>query len=65
MPDDIDADAFYAAHEAAPSLDPELLRRAVDAYMAALHMHVSRAHAHIELTADEAIEAFRPKDVEF
>ena len=65
MPDDIDMDAFYAAHQAAPSLDPEKLRRAIDAYMAALHMHVSRAHAHIELTAEEAIEAFRPKDVEF
>lgn len=63
--DDIDADAFHAAHEAAPSLDPEEIRVAIDAYMAAMHLHVSRAHAHVELTAEEAIEAFRPKTVEF
>lgn len=63
--DDINAAAFYEAHKAASSIDPETLRRAIDAYMAAMHMHVTTVHASAPLTPEQAIEAFRPKTVEF
>ena len=62
MPDDIDADAFYEAHVSEPSLDPEALRRAIDIYMARMHLHVRRLHNDSPLTADQALEAFRPRD---
>ena len=65
MPDDIDADAFFAAHEAAPDLDPEQLRKAVDAYLDRLHLTVRRVHSERELSADEVLDAFRPRDIEF
>lgn len=60
-----DADAFATAHEAAPDLDPEKLRVAIDSYLACLHIHVTRSHAERELTPDEVLDAFRPKTVEF
>ncbi len=65
MPDDLDADAFFAAHEAAPDLDPEGLRRAIDAYLDRLHLRVRRVHAERTLTPEEAMDAFKPRDVEF
>ena len=62
--DAVDADAFYAAHEAAPELDPDRLRIAIDAYLAHFRIHVSRVHAERELTPGEILDAFKPRDVE-
>lgn len=60
-----DAHAFADACEAAPKVDPEQLRLAVDAYMAALHLRVVQHHEDAPLTAEQALDAFRPRDVEF
>lgn len=67
MPDDIDADAFFEAHEAEPSLEPEALRRAIDVYLNRMHLHIRRVHAERTLTPAEVLDAFRPRDetVEF
>ena len=65
MPTDPDAEAFFAAHEAVPSLDPEALRLAIDVYMERLHLHVSRTHEKRDLTPDEVLKAFEPRTVEF
>ena len=65
MPTDPDAEAFFAAHEAAPTLNPEALRRAIDVYMERLHLHVSRTHEERELTPAEVLRAFEPRTVEF
>lgn len=56
--DTLDAHAFAAACEAAPGTDPEAIRRAVDAYMATLHLHVVRISEGRVLTAAEAEVAF-------
>ena len=63
MTDDIDADAFFEAHEAEPSLEPEALRRAIDVYLTRMHLHVRRRHNDAPLTAEQAMEAFKPRDV--
>ena len=65
MPTDIDADAFYAAHEAEPELDPEALRRAIDVYLGRMHLHVRRIHTERDLTPAEVLGAFAPRTVEF
>lgn len=64
MPDTLDAHAFAAACEAAPDVDPESVRRAVDAYIETLHLHVVRITEGREMTADEAEAAFQPRVVE-
>lgn len=62
---DLDADAFFAAHEAAPDLDPELLRMAIDVYLGRMHLHVRRIHDERDLTPAEVLGAFAPRTVEF
>ena len=62
--DTLDARAFHAAHLAAPELDPERLRVAIDAYMAELHITVTRIADGRALTPAEAEVAFRPCDAE-
>ncbi len=64
MPDTLDNAAFYAACEAAPDVDPEKVRLAVDAYLAELHVTVNRIVDGRRLTADEAEAAFAPRTVE-
>ena len=61
MPD-IDAEAFHAAHLAAPDLDPEKLRAAIVRYLDLLHIHVSRVHVDRVLTQDEADKLFLRSD---
>ncbi|MGI3902465.1 MAG: hypothetical protein ACRYGP_16945 [Janthinobacterium lividum] len=62
--DTLDNSAFHAAHLAAPELDPERLRLAIDAYLADLHVTVTRITDGRALTLAEAENAFRPRDVE-
>lgn len=62
--DTLDAHAFASACEAAPGVDPEAIRLAVDAYLATLHLHVVRIAAGRALTSAEAEAGFRPRDVE-
>lgn len=63
--DTLDAHAFADACEAAPDVDPEKVRRIVDAHMAALHLRIIQHHEDRPLTAEETLDAFRPRDVEF
>ena len=70
MPDslnvpDLDAEAFSAAVEAGRGLNPFELRKALDAYLNSLHVSVRRVHEDTPLTAEETLDAFRPRDVEF
>ena len=62
--DALDAHAYADACEAAPTTNPETVRSIVDAYMSALHIRVVRHHEDRELTADQILDAFRPRDVE-
>ena len=64
--DTLDAHAFAAAHEAAPELDPERLRLAVDAYMDDLHIRVRRVIEARALTQAEAeaADVFAPREFE-
>ncbi len=64
--DSLDAHAFADACRAAPEVHPDRARLIVDAYTAALHIRVVQHHEDRPLTAEEALEAFRPRDdVEF
>ena len=54
-----------AARRAAPNCPEGELRDAIDAALAALHLHVSERHEDRPLRAEEAIDAFRPRTVEF
>ncbi len=65
MPDDLDADAFYEAHEAYPGLDPEALRGAIDTYLNRMHLHITHIHNDTPLTPAEVLDAFRPRTIEF
>ena len=60
-----DAHAFADACEAAPSIHPDQLRLAIDAYMGALHLRVIQRHEDAPLTAEQALDAFRPREIEF
>ncbi len=64
MPDTLDAHAFASACEAAPDVDPEKVRLAVDAYLAELHVTVNRIVDGRSLSVDEAEAAFASRDVE-
>jgi len=65
LKDSLDAEAFATACTAVPDVDPERLRVAIDAYCGDLHLAIHHVHASAPLTPEQAIEAFRPKDVEF
>lgn len=62
MTDTLDDFAFAAACDAAPGTDPEAIRAAVNAYLAELHLTVNRIVEGRALTADEAEDAFRPRE---
>ena len=61
----MDAHAFAAACEAVAGIHPDQVRRIVDAYADAAHLRIREIHEDHPLTAEEAIDAFRPRDVEF
>lgn len=62
--DTLDDAAFHAARRAAPELDPDRLRLAIDAYLADLHVTVRRIADGRALTSAEAEAAFQPRTVE-
>ena len=64
MPDTLDNHAFAAACEAAPGVDPEAIRLAVDAYVSTIHLHVVRIVESRPLSAEEAEAAFAPRVLE-
>ena len=65
MSDDLDAKAFVEARRAAPELNPDRLRLALDRYLDTLHIHISRAHEERPATPDELLNAFQSRTVEF
>jgi len=66
LKDSLDTEAFATACAAFGSnVEPERLRGAIDAYCGDLHLAIHHVHASAPLTPEQAIEAFRPKDVEF
>lgn len=61
MTDTLDDFAFAAACTVAPKVDPDSLRRAIDAYLAELHLSVTRIAEGRALTPAEAEDAFKPR----
>ena len=62
--DTLDNSAFHAAHLAAPELEPDRLRIAIDAYLADAGITLRQIRNGRALTPEEAEDAFRPRYVE-
>ena len=62
--DYLDDRAFHAAHLAAPEVDPNRLRLAIDAYLADAGITLRQIRGSRPLAPAEAEDAFRPRDVE-
>ena len=62
--DHLDNSAFHAAHLAAPELDPNRLRLAIDAYLADAGLTLRQIRDGAALSPAEADAAFQPRDVE-
>ncbi len=64
LKDSLDAEAFATACAAfGTDVDAERLRVAIDAYCGDLHLAIHHVHAEVDLTPEEVLDAFKPRDV--